>query len=377
MRVAHLVHDLNRTSAGVGAAACDLHRALLLSGTESFIVGHDGPGADELLSGVPAHSTCRIRPFSPTRVYGPSITLPRAVKAFDADIIHVHGLWQFQSLYALWRTRNRAVVVSPHGMLAQWAMAKPSLQKSLAWRIQDRPLLNRAAAIHCLTATEVEDVKRLELQNHTYQIPNALDFTADERPSHEGLPTRGNVRTLLFLSRLHPKKNVEALIRGWRVGLQSGDGDRPEWCLRIVGNGSPEYTARLRSLINELGLQGSVELAGPLFGAAKRKALSCADGFILPSLSEGLPMAVLEAWTFSCPVIMSAECNLSAAFESDAALRTGTSIESIGSAIQTFTALTEEQRADLARKGNHFGKMHYDWSSVCTKYVSMYRRALG
>ena len=43
---------------------------------------------------------------------------------------------------------------------------------------------------------------------------------------------------------------------------------------------------------------------GPVFGADKEAAFRCADAFILPSHSEGLPIAVLEAWSYGLPVFM-------------------------------------------------------------------------
>ena len=51
-----------------------------------------------------------------------------------------------------------------------------------------------------------------------------------------------------------------------------------------------------------------VVFVGPAYGADKEALLQSAHAFILPSLSEGLPMSVLEAWAAGLPVVMTPEC---------------------------------------------------------------------
>ena len=67
----------------------------------------------------------------------------------------------------------------------------------------------------------------------------------------------------------------------------------------------------------------SVVFLGPQFGAEKSECYRACDAFILPSLSEGLPMTVLEAWSYAKPVLMTAECNLPEGFAAGAAVRIG------------------------------------------------------
>ena len=58
---------------------------------------------------------------------------------------------------------------------------------------------------------------------------------------------------------------------------------------------------------------------GPAFGAMKHTVLSNASAFVLPSFSEGLPMAALEAW-HQLPCLLSRACNLPQAFQNHAAI---------------------------------------------------------
>jgi colanic acid/amylovoran biosynthesis glycosyltransferase len=69
----------------------------------------------------------------------------------------------------------------------------------------------------------------------------------------------------------------------------------------IIGDG-PEYQ-RLLYTIQDLGLDGSVRLAGRLAPPAVRQRLQAADAFLLSSLSEGLSNAALEAMACQLPVV--------------------------------------------------------------------------
>ena len=94
--------------------------------------------------------------------------------------------------------------------------------------------------------------------------------------------------------------------------------------LVIAGWNQGSQEAMLRRLIATLGAADTVCLAGPQFGDDKAASFARADAFVLPSLSEGLPVAVLEAWSYGLPVLMTEACNLPEGFAAGAALRIGT-----------------------------------------------------
>ena len=74
----------------------------------------------------------------------------------------------------------------------------------------------------------------------------------------------------------------------------------------------PELVAALEARIGApMGVQGAggVTFVGPKFGAEKAELLGKARFTVLPSLSEGLPMAVLDGWAAGVPALISEECN--------------------------------------------------------------------
>ena len=100
--------------------------------------------------------------------------------------------------------------------------------------------------------------------------------------------------------------------------------------------------------------QGSMDMVhflGPLYGAEKRAAFAAASAFILPSVSEGLPMVVLEAWSHGVPVVMTRAGNLPEGFAAKAALEIGTESEEIRAGLDLLARMSEEQRRAMGHNG--------------------------
>ena len=92
--------------------------------------------------------------------------------------------------------------------------------------------------------------------------------------------------------RLEPVKDYPALLHAM-AGL-------PESARLVIAGGGPEES-RLRHVSAELGLEHRVRFLG--FDPNVRRWMQAADGFVLSSLWEGLPMALLEAAACSVPAV--------------------------------------------------------------------------
>lgn len=101
---------------------------------------------------------------------------------------------------------------------------------------------------------------------------------------------------VLFLGVLGQRKGIFDLIECWPAVLAAA----PYAKLLIGGNGEIE---KAQALVDSLGLTDSVELLGWIAGDQKLDLLRHADLYVLPSYNEGLPMSVLEAMSWGCPVV--------------------------------------------------------------------------
>jgi glycosyltransferase involved in cell wall biosynthesis len=129
-------------------------------------------------------------------------------------------------------------------------------------------------------------------------IPNWIDAQSYQRPPTyrriSGAPVR-----FLFCGWLERFKGVNELVEALRIVQESG----LRWELTFCGGGSQRQGLEKR--VAELGLGPQVHFAGWVRGADKLTAFWGADVFVLPSYSEGLPNALLEAMAAGLPVVAS------------------------------------------------------------------------
>lgn len=122
-------------------------------------------------------------------------------------------------------------------------------------------------------------------------MPNPITFDIDRKKNSES----PRAKTVLAVGRLVPQKNFMSLLRIWAAIGKAADG----WTLRIVGDGSEMQS--LQQAARELGITGSVEFAG--YSREIHEEMCKAQVFVMTSLYEGLPLALLEAAACRLPVV--------------------------------------------------------------------------
>ena len=184
-------------------------------------------------------------------------------------------------------------------------------------------------------------------------------------------------KVLLYLGRLHPKKNVANLVRAWKQTLNSHPLTSENWVLAIAGWDEGGYEDELKKLTGDCGLTASISFPGPLFDQEKEAAYRACDTFILPSLSEGLPMTVLEAWAHAKPVLMTPACNLREGFAAGAALQIGTSPGEIAAGLKQLIEMSGEDRRAMGDRGRTLAATKFSWPRIGEQMRSIYEWILG
>jgi glycosyltransferase involved in cell wall biosynthesis len=116
---------------------------------------------------------------------------------------------------------------------------------------------------------------------------------------------------------------------------------------------------------------------GPRFGVEKNECYRCCDAFILPSLSEGLPMTVLEAWAHAKPVLMTPECNLPEGFQANAALRIGTASKEIAAGLKQLVDMSDHDRIEMGDRGRALVTAKFSWPRIGEQMRAVYEWVLG
>lgn len=308
--------------------------------------------------------------------YAPELT--SRLVSYQPKLIHQHGIWFYPS-YSCFNAARRANaphLITPQGMLDGWAMRHHSIRKKAAWYLFEKNNLLNCTCINANSLQEAEMIRNMGITTPICVIPNGVSFPAVARlPAPPWAGKWGSEhRILLYLGRLHSKKGLVNLIRAWHQWL-SLDGD-DGWRLAICGWSQDGHENELHKLISTLRLVDTVALFGPVFESKKAAALDRASAFILPSFSEGLPMSVLEAWSYGLPVVMTPHCNLPAGFSRGAAICIDPTAESILLGLRALGRQSEAERRAMGLNGRNLVESVYAWPSVVRELMQVYRWCL-
>lgn len=368
MNLGFLLDSGSRSAGGLFDATRRLAQSLLTDGDHvTTFCTSDDHIAEDAAQWPPVKLQVHARRFPAMWGYAP--TLPSALLAADLDVLMTHGLWQYCSVASLaWqRKTRRPLIIHPHGMLDPWAMKHSQGKKRLASLLYERAHLRSAACLRALCAPEAEAIRTLGLRNSVCIIPNGVDLpdVTVSRPAPWGDHARGR-HVLLYLGRLHPKKNLPALLDAWSaLQRDASQMNARDWTLVIAGWDQGGHEAALRQRAQALGLSAdAVHFPGPLFGESKAAAYQHASAFILPSLSEGLPMVVLEAWAHALPVLMTDACNLPVGFTTGSAWRITTDSSGIQQGLIDLISRTDQERRTAGENGRALVADHFSWQKV-------------
>jgi glycosyltransferase involved in cell wall biosynthesis len=307
--------------------------------------------------------------------FGYAPGLARALARCAPDLIHLHGLWMFNSVCASrWRRNtNKPLVISPRGMLDSWALANAAWKKRVALALFERANIQGASVLHALNSAEHDAIRDFGWQGPVAVIGNAV--TLPEPANNPPVAVTSARKKLLFLGRIHPKKGLDNLLEAWAILIQQSPTLRAAWQLVIAGWDDGGHLAGLRARASHLGLDAEVEFTGPVHGAEKAALLQASHGFILPSHSEGMPMAVLEAWSHSLPVFMTAACNLPIGFAQGAAVEISQSPQALADTLQSH--LAQERLADMGTQGRALVSERFSLEQSTDQLLAVYRWICG
>ena len=281
----------------------------------------------------------------------------------NSDLVHVHAVWE-ELQHVACRTAakmNVPYIVSPHGMLDPWSLAKGRLKKSLYLRLRLKKDLDRALFIHCTTMQEMSLIADLEIKSPKRVIPNGIDLSefreVEDRGQEPGsrewfyekYPHARGRPVVAFLSRLHPKKGLDLLLPSF-AQLKSEDA-----LLVLAGPGNEAYVNDLKQKCKKLDIDHRVVFTGMLQGAQRISVLRIADVFVLPSYQENFGIAVAESLAAGTPVVISDQVNFSEylqGVEFAAVVRLENSL--VSNAISSFLMPSEEESAKRSSAAKAF-----------------------
>jgi len=374
LRVLQVVPSMSPRDGGPTRAIATIERALSEAGVEVTTLTtdhelklHGGLGALAAENGVRriyAHKWLDPYKVAPGLV-------ARLMQGMEGhDIVHIHALFSFASTAAAWVARRRRVpyVVRPLGTLGGYGMrARRRQLKRVSLALVEGPILRRAAAVHFTSQAELEEANALGLPMRSVVIPLGVD--ADRGAPATPLPHRALAgrRVILFLSRLDPKKNVEALIDA----VASSPILSRSCALLIAGAGEPGYVASLQARTAAAGLSDRTVWLGHVEGAQKRAAFATADVFVLPSFSENFGIAAIEALHAGVPCVLARGVAIAREIdEAGAGLAVAPEAGAVALALQRI--LDTDLQRSMAQHASQFAGREYSVQAMAKRLIALY-----
>src|SRR5881296_154590 len=246
MKVGFLVSSVSREAGGLFESVRGLAKAVTSTNTIANVFGiSDTKSAVDLQQWRPLS----VETFRPQfRAWGYSNQLVPALLGADLDILSTHGLWKYCSVASQrWHRRTgRPYIVHPEGMLESWALRNARWKKQIAAMLYEDRHLRGAACLRALCEAEAQSIRAYGMRNPICVIPNGIDLPElVESSKAQPQVFAENRKVLLYLGRLHPKKNVANLVRAWKQILNSHPSSRASWLLAIAGWSQGGYEQKL------------------------------------------------------------------------------------------------------------------------------------
>ena len=229
------------------------------------------------------------------------------------------------------------------------------------------PFISNSSEILCLT-NDAKDIAEQLLGNKLTVIPNGVN---QEIFHQSGISTRNIQKIeLICVSRLVNNKGLEDIISAMQYIIQ----EFPNTILRIVGDGI--LMNKLVKMTESLQLNKNILFSGKCKQEEVASYYNQAAIFLLPSLSEGFPLTVLEACSCGLPVILTPfhgaeefisqnNCGLIVPFSSPKIL--AESVIKLLSNPSMYETLSHNS-INIAKKRS--------WEQIATHYIECYSRCI-
>jgi glycosyltransferase involved in cell wall biosynthesis len=363
LRVAHLIE-----SSGPGGAervVADLASSFQAADTQNVVfLPRDG---EDWLRRQLDGSDVAIEYFKIDRPVSPSCarTLIEAFRRHQIDVAHSHEF--SMAVYGGWAAWRAGIphVITMHG------------GRYYASRLRRRLALRAAVALSAATvavssplAQAISDDLGVE-RSRILMVPNGVRYVAPEHVTlRVELNLRPEDRLVVSVGNLYPVKGHQHLVDALALIATK----YPRLHIAIAGRGGLEDA--LRSRAADFHLSDRVHLLG--LRADIPAILAAADVFALPSLSEGLPLALIEAMFAGRPIVATDVGEVGVALDDGQAgvLVEPGNVHALASAVDAL--LDEPARAKaLGERAAAHARAHYSLPRMVARYATLYEQALG
>ncbi|MEL6223843.1 MAG: hormogonium polysaccharide biosynthesis glycosyltransferase HpsP [Cyanobacteria bacterium J06627_8] len=394
MRVLQIIPSVSLVYGGPSQMVLGYSKALADEGIEVTILtthsnGDTGQPPLDVPLNVPIEQdgyTIRYFRCAPFRRYkfSAGLLMWLASHAHHYDVAHIHALFSPVCSMAatLARWKGLPYVLRPLGTLDPADLKKKRQLKRIYAAVLERANLMGAAAMHFTSAQEAAISERFGSATRDIVLPLGVDVprlpsSTESRGFCQSLlqapsaEPSDRLTTLLFMSRIDPKKGLDLLIPALLQLRQEGI------LFRFVLAGSnpqdPSYEQAIGDRIRSSPLANCTQITGFVTGDAKANHLQCADVFVLPSYYENFGIAVAEAMAASIPVVISDHVHICRDVrKGNAGWVCSCNIQDLTQSLRE--ALTQEaERQHRGQNARQWAADHYSWRAIARQFIKVYQ----
>lgn len=362
MSTLHFVQSIEPLQGGgLGQAAVGLHLAMR-GLAPSRLVATRGKGFAESAPDV----TFFERAGPEALYFAPELWRVRRELVAAADWVHGHGLYVGTNALLATEARrmHKPLCYHVHGFFDPWILARSRWKKRVVNWLFEAANCRAVRLWRALTRKEADQILALGFNQEIAVLPNGIRLEEiDQEVSAEQMariPARRCRYRMLFLGRLHPKKGLDLLIQCWaRLAPRF-----PDWELLIVGPDEGGYQATLEAWVAAQGLGDRLTFHPAVTGQGKAAMFRAADLFVLPSYSEGFPVAVVEAAAHRLPCVITTECNFPELSAAGAAWECQPEARGVECALATALSADPAELRQRGELGRRLIEASYTWPAI-------------
>lgn len=315
----------------------------------------EGDFRNRLLPGVKVVDFGKKRSFQVPRAI---MRLTRHIARGHYDVVHIHGeFYYYIPALVMRRTRRITFIYTVHN---------DARRENGRWNRLFTPLKRRLFASGRLRAVVLSPSSARSFREYYGEhvaaelIPNGIAVSETSEVSPPRIPAKA---VFICPARICLQKNQLSLVRAFRSLRESGED------VTLVLAGPEEdgaMMAAIRPLLDEhiiyIGVSDNVP-----------SLLASASAMILPSVYEGLPVAVIEAFSVGCPVVCTPAGGMADAVTDgkEGLIIPSADVKDIIATVRRFLALPPEKVASMRRAArDSFPK--YTIEACATAYEALY-----
>lgn len=300
------------------------------------------------------------------------------------DVVIIHGLWLYNSYgtYQVWEQLKKEKIkvpklyVMPHGMLDPYFQKARSrrlkaVRNWIFWKSIENKVVNGADGL-LFTCEQELLLARKSFYPYFPKSEINIGYGVKLPPKPDANCTVEflfkchrvvNRPYLLFLSRIHPKKGVDDLLRAYKK-LRMEMPNVPD--LVIAG---PGLETKFGKTMRKLAGNDPVHFPGMLEGSAKWGAFYGCQAFILPSHQENFGIAVVEALACKKAVLITNKVNIYREILGwGGGLVSNDDTIGIGQILKNWMEMPEKEKNEMAQRAGELYWSRFDTVSAAVKF---------